>query len=354
MKSEHYILKEKVFRWTLFLAAFVIIVAGTLAAQTFITLFLLAGFVSIISVHPVQWLDKKNVPHGLSVIIVLLGIILIISGLSGIIGGSISSFTSHLGKYENRLTQITQSLNETLKSLGIDMSTKHISNFFDPAKVLDYTASTLSQLGNMMSNTALIFFIVLFVLLEMNSISLKTKLFGRVTKRKQSVSSLSRIEASVRHYLVIKTLVSLLTGLMIGVWLWIFGIEYAILWGLIAFLLNYIPNIGSIIAAIPAFLFAWIQIDFVAALWVLAGYVFTNMLIGYFIEPRIMGRGMGLSTLVVFLSLIIWGYLLGIVGMFLSVPLTMILKIVLENDDSTKPYAAILGTDDDAKKLINK
>ncbi len=353
MKTEHFILNEKLFRWAIFLAALVIIIAGTLEAQSFITLFLLAGFVSIISVHPVQWLDKKKIPHGLSVILVLLGIILIISGLSGIIGGSISSFTSHLGKYEDRLGQITNSLYALLHRYGIDMSSQQFTKLFDPAKVLEYTATTLGQLGNVMSNTALIFFIVLFVLLEMNSIALKAKIFG-TTSKKNSFNSMSRIEASVRHYLVIKTLVSLLTGLLIGIWLWIFGIEYAILWALIAFLFNYIPNIGSIIAAIPAFLFAWIQVDFVTAFWVLVGYGFTNMLIGYYIEPRMMGRGMGLSTMVVFLSLIIWGYLLGIVGMFLSVPLTMIAKIILENSDSTKPLAALLGTDEDARKLLKK
>jgi predicted PurR-regulated permease PerM len=354
MKQEHIILKEKIYRWTIFIAALIIVIAGTLEAQSFITIFLLSAFVSIISVHPVQWLDKKKVPHGLSVMIVLLGIILIISGLSGIVGGSISSFTSHLGNYENRLKEISQSINSTLKNYGIELSMDHLTNMFDPAKVLDYTASTLSQLGNLMSNMALIFFIVMFVLLEMNSISLKANLFGIVTKKRKTVSSLSRIESSIRHYLVIKTLISLLTGIMIGIWLWILGIEYPILWALIAFLLNYIPNIGSIIAAIPTLLFAWIQKDFAMSIWVLSGYVFTNMLIGYYIEPRVMGRGMGLSTLVVFLSLIIWGYLLGLVGMFLSVPLTMILKIILENSDETKAFAAILGTDKDAEKLLKK
>ena len=354
MKSEHIFLTDKLFRWVVFLAALFVVIAGTLEAQAFITLFLLAAFVSIISVHPVQWLDKKGIPHTLSVLIVLLGIILIISGLSGIIGGSISSFTSHLGKYDDRLAEIKKSINDTLLSFGIDVKQKSENGFFDPSKILDYTASTLRQMGNLMSNAALIFFIVLFVLLEMNSIAFKARLFGSVAKRKDAFSSLSRIESGIRHYLVIKTFVSLVTGIMIGIWLWIFGIEYAILWALIAFLLNYIPNIGSIIAAIPSFLFAWIQVDFVTALWVMVGYIVTNMFIGYIVEPKMMGRGMGLSTLVVFLSLIIWGYLLGLVGMFLSVPLTMMLKIILENNEKTEPFAALLGTDEDVKKILKK
>ncbi len=351
--QKHIFINDRIFRVALFTAAVIIIIAGMMMAESFITLILLAVFVSIIGVHPVYWLDKKKVPHVLSVIIVLLGILLIISGLSGIIGSSVSSFTSHLGKYENRLSGIISSINQEFSYYGINLSGDRMTKIFDPAKILDFTASTLGQFGNVMSNTALIFFIILFILLEMNSIALKAKVFGATSSGK-TMKNLSRIEKSVRHYLVIKTFTSLSTGILIGGLLWIIGVEYAVLWGLIAFMLNYIPNIGSIIAAIPAILFAWIQLGFVPAIWTLVAYILVNMFIGYLVEPRVMGKGMGLSTLVVFLSLIAWGYVLGIVGMFLSVPLTMTLKIILEYNESTRPLAAMLGTDEDALKLINK
>ncbi len=349
---KHILISDRIFRLTLFTAASVIIIAGMMMAESFITLMLLAIFISIIGVHPVSWLDKKKVPHWLSVIIVLLGFLLIISGLSGIIGSSVSSFTTHLGKYESRLSGILVSLNQEFSHFGINLSTDRLTKMFDPAKILDFTASTLGRLGNVMSNTTLIFFIVLFILLEMNSIALKAKVFG-ATSSEKSLMNLSRIEKSVRHYLVIKTFVSLLTGVLIAFFLWIIGVEYAVLWGLIAFMLNYIPNIGSIIAAIPAVLFAWIQLGFVPAVWALIAFAVVNLFVGYLVEPRVMGKGMGLSTLVVFLSLIVWGYVLGIVGMFLSVPLTMTLKIILEYNESTRPLAAWLGTDEDALKLIN-
>ena len=351
--QKHFFITDRVFRVAIFFAATIIIITGMMMAESFITLMLLAIFISIIGVHPVYWLDQKKVPHVLSVIIVLLGILLIISGLSGVIGSSVSSFTSHLGKYESRLSGIISSINQEFVYFGINISGDRLTKIFDPAKVLDFTASTLGQLGNMMSNTALIFFIVLFILLEMNSIALKAKIFG-ATSSDKTMKNLSRIEKNVRHYLVIKTFTSLSTGVLISLALWIIGVEYAVLWGLIAFLLNYIPNIGSIIAAIPAILFAWIQLGFGSAIWTLAAFAAVNMFIGYLVEPRVMGKGMGLSTLVVFLSLIIWGYMLGIVGMFLSVPLTMTLKIILEYNESTRPLAAMLGTDEDALKLINK
>jgi AI-2 transport protein TqsA len=353
MPMKHIFISDRVFRVTLFLASSVIIIAGMMMAESFLTLMLLAIFISIIGVHPVDWLDRKKIPHWLSVTIVLLGFLLIISGLSGIVGGSVSSFTSHLGKYESRLSDILASINANFSRYGFDFSTDRLKQLFDPAKVLDLTAFALGQMGNVMSNTALIFFIVLFILLEMRGIALKAKVLG-ATSSERSLKNLSRIEKSVRHYLVIKTFTSLLTGILVGLLLWILGEDYAVLWGLIAFLLNYIPNIGSIIAAIPAVMFAWIQLGFASFIWALIIFAAVNLLIGYIVEPRVMGKGMGLSTLVVFLSLIIWGYVLGIVGMFLSVPLTMTIKIILEYNESTRPIAALLGTCEDAKQLIRE
>ena len=350
--NKHLFISDRLYRVVIFTAAVFILIAGMMQAESFITLILISVFISVIGVHPVHWLDQRKVPHGLSVVIVLLGMLLVVFGLSGIIGGSVSGFTAHLDKYETRLIEIQQSLNLALNHYGLDLSMDSINQVFDPGKILDFTASTLGQLGNVMSNATLVIFIVLFILLEMNSISYKAKILGSTEGK--TVTYLSRIEKSVRHYLVIKTIVSILTGLLIGVLLWIFGVEYAILWGLVAFLMNYIPNIGSIIAAVPAFLFAWIQLGFGGALWVLGIYAVVNLFVGYVVEPRALGRGMGLSTLVVFLSLILWGYIFGIVGMFLSVPLTMIFKIIFEQSESTRSLAAMLGTDEDAKKLLEE
>jgi len=346
-------ISDRIFKDVVFVAAGVIVIAGVIVSASIITMLLLAFFISVICAHLVFWLDEKKIPHLLSVTIVMLSILLIILGLSSIIGGSISSFTSHLGKYENRLSGIVTSVNEEFSRLGLNISNQKLTQIFDPVKILDITASTLGQLGNLMSHTTLIFFIVLFVLLEIRSISLKSKIFGSSSMGK-TFKNISCIEKNVRHYLVIKTIVSLLTGILIWIWLSIVGVEYAALWGLIAFLMNYVPNIGSIIAAVPAILFSWIQLGFIPMIWVAVGYLVVNLSVGYFIEPRAMGRGMGLSTLVVFLSLIIWGYILGIVGMFLSVPLTMTLKIILEHNDSTKHLAAMLGTDEEVLKLINE
>ena len=141
----------------------------------------------------------------------------------------------------------------------------------------------------------------------------------------------------------IKSLTSLGTGLVIWAWLTILGVDYAVLWALIAFLLNFVPTIGSILAAIPAVLLALVQIDLQSALLVALGYLVVNTLVGSILEPKIMGYGLGLSTLVVFVSLVFWGWVLGPVGMFLSVPLTMSLKIALDTNPQTRPIAIMLG-----------
>ncbi|EXJ12798.1 AI-2E family transporter [Nitrincola nitratireducens] len=149
----------------------------------------------------------------------------------------------------------------------------------------------------------------------------------------------------VNQYLVIKTTISLVTGVLVTLWLWWLDVDFPVLWGLIAMLMNYIPNVGSLIAAIPAVLLSLVQLGVSDAIFVASGYLVINIIMGNLIEPRFMGKGLGLSPLVVFLSLILWGWLFGPVGMFLSIPLTMIVKIALEQNESTRWIAIMLGNE---------
>ena len=160
----------------------------------------------------------------------------------------------------------------------------------------------------------------------------------------------SRIRDAIIYYMSLKTVVSLFTGILAGVLVKALNVDYPVLWGLIAFFFNYVPNIGSFIAAVPPVLLALIQYDFKWAMVMAIGYAAINGIIGNFVEPRMMGKGLGLSTLVVFLSLVFWGWVLGPVGMLLSVPLTMIVKIALENFEQTRWLAILLGTNPEPKK----
>ncbi|MCX6285056.1 MAG: AI-2E family transporter [Bacteroidetes bacterium] len=328
-------------------AALIIIIAGLIYAKTIITPFLLALFISIICAQPISWLVKKRIPRWLALSIVILGLVILFSGFVFLIGGTVSSFTSNVSKYESTLTTISNSFIQFLNEKGIKIKSDEVSNFIQPARILEFTAIAVNGLLNMMGDTFLIFLIILFILMEFDSFSVKAKAI--LSGSDDSFTYFSTIIKNIRHYLGIKTLVCLSIGILIYISLLIIGVDYPLLWALIAGLMNYIPNIGSIIAAIPAVLFALVQLGLGGAFWTLGSFLVINNVLGNFIEPKVMGNGLGLSTLVVFLSLLVWGIILGTVGMILSVPLTMTIKIILEQNEKTRWIAILLGSPSEAK-----
>jgi predicted PurR-regulated permease PerM len=334
------------------LAGLIVVMAGIMYASSIIKPLLLAVFVAIIFAQPLAWLVRKNVPQWAAILIVMFGGVLIFFGIGQLITSSFSQFSSDASKYATHLSEIASSFIQTLTELGIDVSSEKLKGMLGAEKILNVTTNMAGEIGSLMGNMAIVVFIVVFILLELNSFAVKT--IALVDTPAVSLHHLSRIGNSIRHYLAIKTYISLLTGFLIWIGLLIIGVDYAILWALIAFLLNFIPNIGSFIAMVPAFLFALVQLGFGGAVWTMVVFVSVNTIAGSVVEPRVMGKGLGLSTLVVFLSLIFWGFLLGTVGMFLSVPLTMAAKIMLEQKESTKWIAILLGTQKEAEIIIER
>jgi len=332
------------------IAALIIIFAGIIYAKSIIAPCLLALFISIICVQPISWIEKKGIPRWLALILVILGLIVLFSGFTFLIGGTLSSFSGNLSKYESTLSTISNTFIQFLNDKGLNIPKDQITNLFQPAKILEFTASALNGLFNMVGNTFLIFLIILFILMEFGSFSVKAQAI--MSESDKSNSYFPLILRNIRHYLGIKTLFCLLVGIFIYLALLIIGVDYPLLWALIAFLTYYIPNIGSIIATVPTILFALIQLGLGGALWTLGISMVIHNIIGNFIEPRVMGKGLGLSTLVVFLSLLFWGFILGMVGMFLSVPITMTIKIILEQNEKTKWVAILLGTPAEAKIFL--
>jgi predicted PurR-regulated permease PerM len=191
---------------------------------------------------------------------------------------------------------------------------------------------------------------MIFILLEASTVETKVAAaFGRST---QSLKRPRVFLANLGSYLGIKTVVSVATGLIAGVMTWAIGLDFPLLWGMLAFLLNYIPTIGSIIAAVPAVLMALVQLGPAEASATAVGFVIINMVFGNFIEPRIMGYGVGISPLIVFIGLVFWGWVFGPVGMLLSVPLTMTLKLALESDKRTRWIAILIGSERDAQHAL--
>jgi len=331
-------------------AAAVIIIAGVMAAQSVIIPILLAVFISIISAQPVMWMEKRKVPSALAILIVLLVIVLFFFLFGGVIGNSLARFSQNAPQYENRLSTVFINIIDGLNTLGFNLSGQQFLEMIDPGKILNFTAGAVSEIGSIMSDSFLILLISVFMLSELKSFWVKAEIIEK--QQNQSLKHLDEIGKSIRHYLTMKTWISLATGVFIAVWLLIVGVDYPILWGLIAFLLNYIPNIGSIIAAVPTMLLALIQLGPGGMFSTALGYLIVNLVMGNIVEPKVMGKGLGLSTLVVFLSLIIWGFVFGSVGMFLSIPLTMSIKIMLAQNEKTKWVAVLLGTEENATSIL--
>lgn len=328
-------------------AGIIIIIAAMYFARSIIMPVLLALFITIICAQPILWLEKKKVPQGLAVIIVLIGILSIFFGLGYLIGNGISTFTADTSSYETKLKSIVDSFVKFLNDYGINITKDQFPNLTDPARIIKYSVVALNELLTMAGSTFLVFLTIIFMLLELNSVSDKVRAVFKGPA--ESFDYLSKIINNIRRYLAIKSAFAIATGILIFAALSLIGLDNAILWAVIAALLSFIPNIGSIIAAIPALLFALLQMGLAGAIWTLLSYMIVNNVLGNFLEPRFMGKGLSLSTLVVFLSLIFWRFILGPIGMFLSVPLTMAIKIVLEQSEKTKWLAIILGTHKEAK-----
>jgi len=202
--------------------------------------------------------------------------------------------------------------------------------------------SFLDSVMGMFNYALIVFLMLVFLLLEWSRFGQRMEALPGNTQK--NIEQVAEILASIRRYMLIKTMVSLLTGLLITIWLMLLGVKYAALWGTVAFLFNFIPAIGSLIAGIVPTLFVMVDQNSMMAAHVAVAFIVVNFLIGNLLEPRIMGEGLGISTFVVFLSLVFWGWVLGPAGMLLAVPITMVIKIALASDERSEWIAILMGS----------
>ncbi len=334
-------------------AAVIIIIFGMQAAKVLLVPFLLAIFFALITVRPMLWLQARKVPSVLAAIIVVLALMLFLMVVGSIVGASIAEFTAAIPSYQAQLDAIMQGALQFIgKFVNDDVSVSSIAELVDPGRAMGMAATLLNALRAMLTNTFLILFMMVFILLEASSV--ETKVLAAFGRGEDSFQRAGVFLRNLGRYLGIKTIVSMVTGLVVGVMTWLIGLDFPLLWGMLAFILNYIPTIGSIIAAVPATLLALIQLGPAAASTTAIGFLAVNIVFGSVVEPRLMGYGVGISPLVVFTSLIFWGWVFGPVGMLLSVPLTMALKLALESDQRTRWVAILLGSERDAEYALRE
>ncbi|MBX2808895.1 MAG: AI-2E family transporter [Cellvibrionaceae bacterium] len=329
-------------RFLLVTAAFIVVVAGMRAAASLLVPFLLSLFIAVVVTPLLTWLKNHRVPGALAIVLIMVLVVVFIMIIGAIVGSSIGDFRNDLPQYQASLLSLSDGLREKLALMGFAIELSQWREIFNPSAALTMAGNTLSSFGNVMTNGFLILLTVMFILAE--EVNFAEKLHRATAGGKQTIDALHRFTSSVNKYMAIKTIISLATGFTVMLCLMLIGVDYPILWGLLAFLLNFIPTLGSILAAIPPVLLAVVQLGVGEAVMTALVYLAVNIIVGSVLEPRFMGKGLNLSSLVVFLSLVFWGWVLGSVGMLLSVPLTMTVKIALENFDDTRWMGVMLGS----------
>ncbi|NCA68900.1 MAG: AI-2E family transporter [Sphingobacteriia bacterium] len=328
-------------RGVIVLAALALVVLAVKAAAPILVPLLLAVFIAIITTPALKWMSRKGMPKWFALGVIGFVLLDIGSLLALISTGALEGFRDSLPTYQERFFLLSEQFGGWLEGKGISGSREAIPDLFDPNQVASGVRILLSNASSLFATGLLVLLAVIFILMEVTS--LPAKLDAAFGMSDAGRARLARLLFAIRRYMLIKTLTSLGTALCVWVWLWLLGIDFAVLWALLAFFLNFIPVVGNVLMAIPPTLLALVQTDLATTWLVLVGFVVINLVIGNVLEPRVMGKGLGISTLAVFVALLFWGWLLGAVGMFLAVPLTAALIIALESSPHTRPIAILLG-----------
>lgn len=282
------------------LVSLVVILAGIHAAADIIVQLLLALFFAIVLNPLVTWFIRRGVQRPVAITIVVVVML-----------------------------------------INLHMSPERMLQRMDSEKVVTFTTALMTGLSGAMASVLLLVMTVVFMLFEVRHVPYKMRF--ALNNPQIHIAGLHRALKGVSHYLALKTLLSLWTGVIVWLGLELMGVQFALMWAVLAFLLNYVPNIGAVISAVPPMIQVLLFNGVYECILVGALFLVVHMVIGNILEPRMMGHRLGMSTMVVFLSLLIWGWLLGPVGMLLSVPLTSVCKIWMETTKGGSKLAILLG-----------
>jgi len=331
----------KIRSYFFYFASIIIILAGIKTASEIIIILFLAIFISSIISSIVSLFEQKKIPKIFSYIFILGVFTLISLMLYYIINISLKDFISNLPKYEEQLKTTIISSISFVESYGYSIDKQTILDTLNFSSFFGITTNVIGSIGTFLSKFLLIIIGIAFILAESKSLEKKLKIiFDKDGKKLEHFYLFSN---NIQKYFLVKTTTSFLTGLLVAISLIFLDIDYPILWGVIAMLFNFIPVVGSIIAAIPAVLLSFVSADLNTTIILIVLYVVINISISNIIEPKFMGKELGLSPLVIFFSLILWGWILGIVGMFLAVPITMTLKIAFDSNKATKWISILMS-----------
>ncbi|MDY3200833.1 MAG: AI-2E family transporter [Arcobacter sp.] len=333
-----------------YFASFVVIIAGIKMSSEVVVILFLAIFISSIFSSLLKILQKKHIPKVLSYIFILFLVILVSLMLAYVVNISLKDFITNLPVYEEKFKNLILNSIHFIQAYGVEIDKAKIMESLNFGSFFGFTTNIIGSISTFLSKFLLVVIGVAFILAESKSFQTKLRVIFRNNARK--LEHFNLFSYNIQRYFVVKSFTSFLTGFIIAIMLSYFGVDYPILWGVIAMLFNFVPVVGSIIASFPAILLAIMNLDVNATIWITIFYVVINISISNILEPKLMGKELGLSPLVIFFSLIFWGYILGIVGMFLAVPITMTLKIAFDSNLGTH-WLGILMSDLSRKREKN-
>jgi predicted PurR-regulated permease PerM len=328
---------ERGARFLVVAASLIVVVAGLRSAGQLILPFLTAVFLAVVSLPVMGWLQRRKLPTPLAVLSTVALAAAVVSVLGVVVGRSVNEFANVAPQYRTRIQEMSADVMGWAEGLGLPLAQSSLLDYVNAEALLNVLGGTLGALAQLLSNAFLVLLAVIFILFE--AAGFRDKLQVAFGTREGSLARFGQMTEQIQKYLAIKTVVSLSTGLLAGTWVWALGLDFPLLWGLVAFVFNYIPNLGSIFAAIGPVLLATVQFGPGRAIVVAIGYAVINVGFGNVVEP----------TLVIFLSLVFWGWVWGPMGMLLSVPLTMVVKIALENTEDLRWVAVMLDASPGAR-----
>lgn len=309
--------------------------------------FSVAVLLSFIFRPVVFFLNARRIPTAFSLLVVLLSLTLVLFLIGLLVYSSAQSFTEALPRYQTQVNRIAvdaeAGLERLAAPLGLDVQELDVRDLFQVGTIASAISSGAGSFFSFVGNTALVILFMLFMLAGTGDLDAKVARAFPAEVAERIATVVRNISAQVRQYLVTKTLVSAVTGFLIFLILWIMGVDFPLLWGFLAFLLNFIPNIGSLMAVIFPFLLSLLQFDTLTRpilAFVLMETV--QIVMGNVVEPRLMAFSLNMSPLLVLVSLIFWGWLWGILGMVLAVPMTATIKIIFENIEPLRPVAVLM------------
>lgn len=321
-------------------------------ARAIVLPFALAVFFSYILNPLITFFERRRLPGSIAIIFAVLMTFLMLGLIGLLINNSIQSFAQEFPRYEKRFDELLRhlirvfNLPPELFSSQTDGSERFalLANLKD-FSVTGIITTTLSSITRFLSNTVLVLLFLLFILMGRNQFQRKLELAFDKKRSDRIVSVFININEQIKKYILMKTLISLITAILAAGVLMSFQVEFAVIWGILTFLLNFIPSIGSVIATVLPLISALIQFDsYLTIVTVAALLVIIQFVMGNVIDPQVVGSQVNLSPLVILFSLIFWGWLWGIIGMFLAVPLAVIIKIIFENIDSLRFLSILMST----------